>query len=589
MPELIEEKFDIEASDDDIVETFTRWFKESETFHDHIKRSQDKVERYYLGNQTDRDIIPEHLSNTVENRIFEGTETVVPVVTANAHQFVVLPGSENELSMKKAENLHRVLQRKYETLRIQEKLENATRKMILYRFGILKWGWNDIKDDVDVWEIDPRLIYIPKLQVNPNEEIPYVIEKQQYSYNEMKMYFPDVDISDVTEYDKSSIQKRLYKVYEVWTDEMVAWISSKIVLEKRANPYWDWQGEEKLEIAGDFLPGKKRPRKKTKLIFRNHLDQPRKPFVFLTTYNIGEGPVADISLAEVSIPIQDAINVESRQIIDNLRRMGNGRVLVDEDAMVEERSDSITNEPGLIIRGERVASENKVRFEAGTPLPSSHFAHYQNMRAAFDNLFGVHSATRGQAQAKTLGQDILSRQQDFTRIDLITRVINRGVDYLVNGLVQLMKMYYTEPHVTKYLGEGGAVEFIRLVQDDIEDHIEIWAKSGASPVFDKIQLANQATQLWQLQALDPVTLYERLDFPDPEKTAERLAAWKTGQLTQETQARIIEAQAGAQAKAQTQGEGGTQGRGVEQPLNVLQRAAAQMGGLAPVAPGTPNL
>lgn len=595
MAELIEEKFNIDASDDDIIETFTGWLRESEIFHEHMKRSQDKVERYYLGSQTDRDIVPEYLSNIVENRIFEGTETIIPIVTANAHQFVVLPGTENELSVKKAENLHKVLQRKYETLKVQEVLENGVRKMILYRFGVLKWGWDDTKDDVGLWEIDPRLIYIPKLRVDPNERLPYVIEKQEYSYNEMEMYFPDTDITELSSYavspaerSKDKFSRRQYIVYEVWTDEMVAWISSGKVLEKRANPYWDFAGEERIVFEGDFLPGKKRPKKKTKKIFRNHLDQPRKPYVFLTAYNVGDGPVADISLAEVSIPIQDAINVESRQIVDNLRRMGNGRVLVDEDAMSQEKSDNITNEPGLVIRGEQIASQQKVRFEAGTPLPAAHFSHYQNMRIAFDNLFGVHSATRGTAQAKTLGQDILSRQQDFTRIDLITRVVNRGVNYIVNGLVQLMKMYYTEPHVIRYIGEDNAVEFVRLVQDDIEDHIEIWAKGGAAPVFDKIQLSNRATQLWQLGALDPVTLYEQLDFPNPEKTAERLATWKTGQLTQETQAKIAEAQAGVQARAEAKVAEG-QGRGIEQPLNVLQRSTANLGGMAPVAPGTPNL
>ena len=42
-------------------------------------------------------------------------------------------------------------------------------------------------------------------------------------------------------------------------------------------------------------------------------------------------------------------------------------------------------------------------------------------------------------------------------------------------------------------------------------------------------------ELWSLNALDPVTLFERLKFPNPEETAQKLQAWRTGQLAQEQQ------------------------------------------------------
>lgn len=581
----IEEKFSINDKDQDILETFKNWLKESRTYHDAMYRAQAVVEGYYLGNQTDKDRIPAHKSDTVENRIFEATETLVPVATASAHQFVALPGGDNELSLRKAEKLQKVLTRKYEVLRIQEKLEQVTRKMILYRFGVLKWVWDDKLDDVNVIEVDPRLIFIPKLRLDPHD-LPWKIEAQEYSLDELQDYFPKANLDELTpikadDVDKSGageLQKKFYRVYECWTKEMVAWFSGEQVLEKRENPYWDFKGDDKVEI--NLLPdGKKR--KKSKKIFRNHLDNPADPFVFFTTFNVANGPVAPVSLAEIALPIQDAINVQKRQIINNLRQMGNGQVYVDADAMSKENADNITNEEGLIIYGEGVASQTKVRREAGVPLPTAHFSNLQHSEVVFDNVMGVHSATRGASAAKTLGQDILSRQQDFTRIDLITRVLNRGVDRLVNGLTQLMKLYYTESHVIKVLGEDGAIEFIRLTQDDIEDHVEIVVKSGNQLPMDPVQLRTEAIQLWQLGAIDAVTLYERLGFPNPEKSAERLVAWKAGQLTQETQAKIELARAGAQAKLEA-GGGGSEGRGVETPLNVLQRAKANLGGSAPI-------
>ena len=207
---------------------------------------------------------------------------------------------------------------------------------------------------------------------------------------------------------------------------------------------------------------------------------------------------------------------------------------------------------------------------------------------------GVHGATRGNAQEGTLGQSMISRQQDFTRIDLITRVLNRGVTQVAIGLVQLMKMFYDETKVVKILGEEGAIEFVRLNQDDIEDYIEIIVKSGEVLPMDKVSLRTEAVQLWQLGALDPTTLFERLEFENPAKSAERLLAWKQGQLTQETQAKIAELAAGAKfgaeaAATKTETPMGETGRKVETPANVIQRSTAGLGGTAPSFPQAPKM
>lgn len=595
------EKFDIDSKDDDLIETFELWLKESTTYHDEIKKSQEKSLEYYNGNQTDRDAIPTHEPNTVENRIFEGVETLVPVATANAHQFIVLPGSDNEKAVSKAEKLQKVLTRKFQTLNIQEKLEWTTRDMLLMRFGVLKYCWSETKDDIDVEYKDPRNIYVPKLKTRDPYEVPYLIELQEYSEKEMEEYFPEADLEELgqgvlsgskTGQGENAHNRKTYKVWEVWTDEMVAWICNKEVLEKKPNPYWDFEGDEKKEVVSITKEGKLK--RKPRMFFRNHLDRPEKPFVFFATFNASDGPLPETSLAEIAIPLQDDINTQKRQIQFNLRQMGNGQAIIDSDAMSEEEAANITNETGLIIRGEGIASGSKFKREPGLPLPNSHFANLQHSEATFDNILGTHSATRGQAQAKTLGQDMLSRQQDYSRIDLITRVLNRGVNRLANGLVQLMKLYYTDTHVIKILGEENTVEFIKLNRDDIEDHIEIEVKDGNTLPMDEVQLRNEAVQLWQLQALDPVTLYERLKFPNPEKAAERLIAWTQGQLTMESNARIQEAQATSQLGAtQPAPSGGTDNlnkpkRGVETPANVMQRATQGLGGTAPTPKGTPK-
>lgn len=585
--------FTVDTKDEEIIEIFREWLKTSAIYHNEMLKSQKAAYQYYIGNQTDKNDVPVYLSDTVENRIFEGVETLVPIATSGAHQFQVLPGSDMDDSKERAKKLRKVLDRKYETLEIQKKLEDVSRHILIYRFGVLKYKWDFDKDDVDVEAKDPRLILIPKLRTDPHD-LPYLIEIQGYSKNEIKKFFPKVEVDDLvkgqSEVDtgetKNNDKDKEYQVFEIWTNDMVAWICSDKVLDKKQNPYYDYQGTEKKVY--DNL--KKKYKKGTK--FYNHLDQPEKPFIFFSTFNISDGPLPSVSLVETVIPIQDSINAQKRSIINNLKQTGNTAVYVDSDALTQEEADNITNEPGLVVRGKGLASEKKIRREPGAQLPNAHFANLQHSESVFDNIMGIHGATRGSAQAKTLGQDIMSRQQDYTRIDMITRVLNRGVARLANGLVQLMKMFYTETHVIKMIGEEEATEFIRLNREDIDNQIEIIVKSGNNLPMDEISLRTEAVQLWQLGAISPQSLFERLKFAQPELEAEKLLLWMQGKLDMETMARIQELTADAQAQAQfgaqpaAPGGGGEaqtpqsagEGRGSEGILDVLQRAKASLGG-----------
>lgn len=570
--ELTEEKkFDDSVVEKDLIVQIEDWIKESQTYHDYLLQKQKITEQYYLGQQTERNFIPEHQSDTVENRIFEGVETLVPIATSSAHSFIVMPGSDNEKSGERATKLQKVLDIKYRTEFVQRKLEETARHLLLYRFGVIKWCWNYPTDDLAVKVIDPRLMLIPKLRCDPHD-LPYKIEIQEYTPEEIKDYFPEFKnfekLPKAKRIDKGegkSESKKTFQVFEVWTNDYVVWYCGGEILKKEINPYFDFENRN-----------------------NNFLDDPRDPFVFFTTFNISDEPVGSISLVESVLDIQDEINVQKRQIIDNLRMMGNGQWLMDKSAMSKEEAESITNETGLVIMGADIVSGNKVKREQAVPIPTSHFANLQDSKVAFDNIFGLHSATRGASAAKTLGQDILNRQQDLTRIDLITRVLNRGVQRLAEGLVQLMKMFYTEAHVFRYLGSEGAVEFVELNSGEIEDGTEIIVKSGRSPEYDRQQLGNMAIQLFQLGAIAPSDLYRILDLPDPETLEQNLLRYKTGQLSMETQAEMQKLQYGGAVKAATT-PAPEAGRGVETPQNVISRSRQEMGGSAPLAGGVPKV
>jgi len=572
MPEMEVVKFDADASDEELIETIETWTNESETYHDHLLIQQDKSLAYYKGSQTDRNHIPGFNSNTVHNRIFEATETIVPIITGSAHQFIALPGTDDEQSLRSAQKVQSVLSFKYDDLDVQGHLEDVSRDMILKRFGVLEWYWNHDADDVGIRVIDPRAILIPKMQVKPCE-LPYVIKVLEFNLTELKENFPDLDITKVqgggktVDIGKKEDKRGMFQVFEVWTDEYVAWRLGTEIIERKANPYWDFKGEKDEK----------------KLQFFNHLNRPSKPFVFFAPFRTGEGPISETSLTEIAIPVQDDINVQKRQIINNLIRMGNGQVYIDKGALEDEMLDQITSEPGLQIVGDSVASENRVRREAGTPLPNAHFSNLVDSNQTFDAIFGVQAALRGASEGGTLGGQILNQQQNLSRIDLLTRELNRGVGELANGLIQLMKMFYDKDSLLRFVGSSDAVEFIKFSREDIEDDVKVHVKSGNIFPDDPVQRSNRAIQLFQLGALAPVDLYKAMGFPNPEETQAKLQQWLSGQLAEQTQANIVEAEAGAQAKAAA-----TPDRGVETSQSPIQRSTESITGGPSKLPGKPK-
>jgi hypothetical protein len=412
---------------------------------------------------------------------------------------------------------------------------------------------------------------------------PYVMELQEYTKEEIEEFFPDTKPDDLVkgqsmaEFSPISTNgdQNVYQVIETWTPEYVAWKQGDKILKRMPNPYFDFDGvEETKEVT---KPNGKVKKVTYKRLF-NHLDRPTVPYIFLNPFTTGDAPVAETSLAEICKPIQDDINTQKRQIINNLIRMGNGQIYIDAETISEEQKDAITSEPGLIVIGKNLVSENRIRREAGTPLPSAHFANLQESIVAFDNVFGTHGALRGASTDKTLGGQIMNRQQDMSRVEQLTRCLNRGVARLADFLVQMMKMYYTEDHVVKIIGADGALEFFSFTRNDIDDGMVIDVKAGNPPSLDPVTLSNQAIQLWQLNAIDPETLYERLQFANPKISAQKLLAWKQGQLVFESQLRQQEAVAGAAAKAAVSPEAGGAGRSVETPNNVIDRATASLGG-----------
>src|SRR3990167_9302423 len=107
---------DILPEDADLLAKITSWLAESKDFYTTLYDAQKKAEDYYLGKQTKRDQVPGHLSNFVQNRIFESVETILPIVTSKPAEFIVRSPDVSELGPMKAKKVQMELADLYDRL-----------------------------------------------------------------------------------------------------------------------------------------------------------------------------------------------------------------------------------------------------------------------------------------------------------------------------------------------------------------------------------------------------------------------------------------------------------------------------------------
>lgn len=508
-------------NDTDLVKLINGWMTESSTVHDELKRIQDDNERYYKGNQTKRDEIPRHQSDAVDNRIFASIETIIPIITSNPPQFQCIPAQETEESERLANSVGTMLSAQYDIKKVRERQREAMRYMLIYRLGILKPFWNEEINDVDVKAIRPQRAWIPKhgLEV---DQLLYVIEKVDMSFDEIEYYFGAEGLKKVqsdspaVEDEKQPIEK-VRTIWEVWTPEWVAWKYGAEILDKRKNPYWDWEGTK-----GEGTE---------ELRFHNHFAKAKIPYIIKSPFTLGNSIVGDTDLIQQAMPLQDIVNTNLRQITNCANQMGNPQRLIDSSVMSEEETGFITNAPGQIIMGDGIADPAKYRVEQPVPLPNYIFNNLMHATGEIDNIMGTHGTTRGErGEKETLGGRILLKQADYGRIGDIVGLLEAMTAELGNWFVQLFKLYYDKEKTIKLYSATKGTEFVTLTRDDIEDGVEVIVKAGSTLPVDEISKHNEALELWQMDALPPITLYERLKFPNPRETAEELVAWKAGQL-----------------------------------------------------------
>lgn len=520
LPEL-----SLDMSDEELIRLSDEWERKYRSYETDVKKRQDKNRDYWKG---------KHESNKydekgqVDNLIFEALETFLPLATKkNPEPFV--RGDESEGGQALAKTVQTMLVYHADRLRMKLRLKRVCRDWAIKLIGVKKHGWSEVENDIVSEVIKPEnMILDPEGTINCDMEYTgsYIGERMSEVASKLIERFPKKEAFITKEVEGKLGTKVSYT--EWWScnpSDYVFWRFNGEILGKAKNPHWNYEEEsvsvdEYGEEIREPVPG------------RNHFSAPKAPYTFLGgVYNLGEHPHDETSLIEQSIPMQDLVNKRQMQIERNADSMNGGIVVSGErSGLTKEQATDVTEalrKGGTIYIPSGAANEAVYRDQA-PGLPADVFQQLADTREELRNSFGTRGSTpSGTINEQTATGKTLVREQDGDRIGGgISEYLEQFADAEFNWYLQLMHVYYDEPHTASVVGVEKALEYVTLQGSDLVSKLTVSVKEGSLIPDSDVEKATVARELAGQNNIDPISLFDRLGYPNPKESAERLYMWR---------------------------------------------------------------
>ena len=505
----------LDMSDEKLLSLIKQWQEDyAEYYNKEVKTRAEDNRKYYLGNQYGS--LNAEYPNT-NNVIFESTETLLPIICRENPEPVVNAFGGDE-QQRFATLTAKVIEEIVDRQSLKLKVKQATRHWMVDLIGVMKLSWSMVEDEMEISTVQPKSIILdPHGSFDGGRFMgKYIGEEKIETAEKLMERFPDK--ADLIAEDVDNKLGTALKYHEWWTDTYVCWSYKKIILGKATNPHWDEGGEQEgMDEFGN-------PRM-TAIAPMNHFRSPRMPYSFIWVYSLGEYPHDCTSLIEQSKSLQDSVNKTSRQIDKNADEANNSWIFNNQFSQEEAaRALRAMRKGGGIIAPTDNIGAAVQRLDAPA-LPAFVFNSLLDTREQISNMFGVRGSTASSLmEEKTVRGKIEIRGTDFDRSSVIVEQLEQCMDYLFNYMVQMIYIYYSQEELTAVLGPDLAMEYMQL--KPMATRLMISVKEGSMIPQSPLTQANQAVDLATAGLLDPETMFERLDFPNPQEATQRLLQYK---------------------------------------------------------------
>lgn len=565
---------------------------DSATVSSLIKKTYEKNILWWENQPPGLDRILSGDSRARINVLFRNIESLLNNLTARPAKPTVVAANETPEAREVANDLEEILLRKYYDLGTKSKIKRALRHLILSRFAVIKPVWDPVKNDFDVANPDPRKVKVRK-NASTEQDSDFVIEEIETRLMALVERFPKMEQAILSAQgmtkDQILIQDPTVIYEECWfnQDNFLAVRFKNRILARVRNPHWDWDGlkvtndeqsrlesltEKPPELNGRNRRDTMREIKRQQMtrtnaaflpkIFNNYFDQPRKPYIFRTVFDIEDGPAGRTDLISQAETLQDFINRLMRTIDDASRWSASGVATIDaRSGWTRKETEKLAFRPGVKLWGQNM--KDYVDIKAPPPLASHVYQSLQLAINQMDALLGTLPTFRGEKEAgeKTAkGQEIRVAQSDV-RLDEMIDATDYYFRELYNWQIQMMFVHYTEEHYIRQIGSEGAQRTISVTQDDLQQGIQIVVRPGQTLPENKEEKAARATQELEKGLIDPITYFEETGRERPRETLKRLVMWQANpmallNLNEKEKAELAGAAAPmAERMAQTRREG----------------------------------
>lgn len=539
--------YESSMSETEIKELVSQWKKDYSVYYTDIEKGQKLSFDYWVGKHRNTDTgNTANLGKDIslqDNLIFEAIETFLPIAT-RANPEPLVTADPSEIGQNLAHDIKVALAHEADTQVLRRKLAKATRSWLLNRIGVTKISWNPLTKKIQTDVINSkRMVFDRDGYVNEKCEFvgEYLGEKKKASAQLLCEMFPKKE-AEIRQKAHAKMGTSL-EYFEWWyRGKDVFYTLEDILLGKYKNPNWNYdipavEGAEAVidpETGVEVYPAQE---SQPEFEASNHLDEAGYPYRFLAIFSTGEQPHDNTSLILQNIPGQDGINRVNNQIDRNVEGMNNG-VVVSGTYYTEEQASQVASalRRGVAIRQPEGDVSKGILFPQRPPLPPDVFHSLQDKRSELRNIFGTSGSTaEGIKSQETVRGKIMVNQADSSRIGGgITEYIEQLADSIYNLWVQFMFVYYDEPHFITAAGSVAGAELVTLRNDrfPLLSTLTVTVKEGSLVPKDPLTQRNEAIDLWSANAIDPRSLYKKLDFPDPDEAANQLILWQMFQKGQ---------------------------------------------------------
>jgi hypothetical protein len=513
--------YELDMSDEELLRLKDEWLQLDAPYSARIKPRQERNKTYYAGLQGgagEQNSIP-----VASNLLFEAEETFIPQALAKNPEPVVWSDNTPE-GKDESNDIKTMLQYHADTLVLARVLAIMIRHWSVYLTGIVKHGWDAKAKDITLKIRNPKnFIFDPNgyIDVKGSYVGLFLGERIESTAQDLIDMFPKHE-----DYIRLKVNDKMGTTVtriEWWTDDYCFTTFSDEVLDKHKNEFYNYEKkEEGLDESNEptetATPGK------------NHFAHPKMPYTFLSVFSLEEHPHDITNLIEQNIMNQERIVARDNQIDKNLR-FGNNSIAVSGVSFNQEtaRQAATALEDGdpVLVPDGRV-NEAIMRIPANA-LPNGVLEAQNIAKEALRGVFGVAGLSSQPMDENTTARGmILNQSHDSTRIGGgIGDALEQVADNIFNWWLQMYYVFYDEAHYGAIMGSGHAVDYVQLNMSGTERQFVVSVSSNSMAPKDEISEQNQALDLWKSQAIDPITLFKKLNYPDPMETAKMAAMWVT--------------------------------------------------------------